>query len=256
MKLSELIRNECIRVGSQADDKAFALCEIAALAKESHLLKKIAEEDILEALQERETTGTTAFGHGIAIPHCRMKGVRDFVVGLMTVPGGVEFDSEDGNKVQFIVFIIAPQEDNRTHLRVLSAISQSLQDPAAVEKMIFAEDQKLLKQLFLDAARQEVSDQIPLLRDQIQIYVQDKGIYQEIAKAMTGLENVSMIVTPIQCPLSSTCEEGSDIVLIAERSLRNEVIRRVESVTGNLSECSGVLVSIQELALALGSLES
>jgi mannitol/fructose-specific phosphotransferase system IIA component (Ntr-type) len=67
MKLTELLRTECIRTGSTVDDKAMALCEVAALAKKSRVLKNISEEAILEALQERETLGTTAFGHGLAI---------------------------------------------------------------------------------------------------------------------------------------------------------------------------------------------
>ena len=140
MKLTELLRNECIRVGSTVDDKAMALCEVAALAKKSKVLKNIPEETILEALQERETLGTTAFGQGIAIPHCRMEGVRDFVVGLLTVPEGVSFEAEDGKKVHLLVFIIAPKENNNTHIRLLSAISQAFQDDPVIQKMITASD--------------------------------------------------------------------------------------------------------------------
>ena len=136
MKLTELLRPECVRTGSTVDDKAMALCEIAALAKKSNILREIPEEVILESLQERETLGTTAFGHGIAIPHCRMEGVRDFVVGLLTVPEGVEFEAEDGKKVNLLVFIIAPKKSRNTHIRLLSAISQAFQDVSVVQKMI------------------------------------------------------------------------------------------------------------------------
>lgn len=259
MKLANLLRDECIKIGSRVDDKAMALCEIAALAKESPLLKKISEEDVLEALQERETTGTTAFGHGIAIPHCRMKGVRDFVVGLLTVPDGVEFDSEDGKKVQLLVFIIAPIKENSTHLRLLSAVSQGLQDAVAVEKMIFAENPDILKQVFLEAAGQEVSEQVPVARDQIQILVQDEQVFRDILKAVSGLENTFLTTTKIQTKQAKLTVSGNkgdwSVLLITERSLRNEVIRRVETVTGSLLKCSGVLVSIQELAFVAGSLE-
>ena len=109
MKLAELVRTECIRVGSTVDDKAMALCEIAVLAKNSPVLQNVPEEVVLEAMQEREILGTTAFGHGIAVPHCRIKGIQDFVVGLLTVPEGVEFESEDAQKVHLFVFIISPK---------------------------------------------------------------------------------------------------------------------------------------------------
>lgn len=259
MKLANLLRDECIQIGSRVDDKAMALCEIAALAKQSPILKKITEEDILEALQERETTGTTAFGHGIAIPHCRMKGVRDFVVGLMTVPEGVEFDSEDGKKVQLMVFIIAPFKEDSSHIRLLSAVSQALQDSAAVEKMIFAGDRNTLKQLLLDAAQQEVSEQVSVARDQVQILIQDEVVFQEILKALSGLENTFISTNRMQTGPAALTKAGKGgdwlIQLVTDHDLRNEVIRRVENVTGSLLVCSGVLVTIHELAYAAGSLE-
>jgi PTS system nitrogen regulatory IIA component len=172
MKLTELLRTECIRTGSTVDDKAMALCEVAALAKKSRVLKNISEEAILEALQERETLGTTAFGHGLAIPHCRMAGVPDFVVGLLTVPEGVSFEAEDGKKVHLLAFIIAPKENNNTHIRLLSAISQAFADESVVQKMIAAADSEHLQSLFLAATRQDVSEQVSEHRNLVQVFVQ------------------------------------------------------------------------------------
>ena len=172
MKLSELLRKECVQVGSTVDDKAMALCEIASLAKKSDILKNVSEEAILEALQERETLGTTAFGHGIAIPHCRMKGVQDFVVGLLTVPDGVEFESEDTHKVHLLVFIISPKNSDNAHIRLLSTISQALQDAEIVKKMIAARSSETLQSLFLEATRVDVSEQLPLQRNLVQIFIQ------------------------------------------------------------------------------------
>jgi len=268
MKLTELLRSESIRTGSTVDDKAMALCEIATLAKKCDVLKKVSEEAILEALQEREILGSTAFGHGIAIPHCRIKGVRDFVVGLLTVPEGVEFEAEDGHKVKLLVFIIAPKDNGNTHIRLLSTISQALQDNAAVDRMIQAPDGETLRSIFLEAAQEDVSDQVPLRRNLVHVFVQDDKVFNEILESLATLENISLSVfdvqsgrsylahTPLYADFSANGDTDSKcIVAIIERRLSNEVIRRVETVTGSLFECAGVMLTIQELSYSGSSLE-
>ncbi len=268
MKLAELLRNECIQVNSTVDDKAMALCEIASLAKKCDVLKGVSEEAILEALQDRETLGTTAFGNGIAIPHCRMRDVKDFVVGLMTVPDGVEFEAEDRKKVQLIVFIIAPRQQSNTHIRLLSAISQVLQEQESVQKMIDAGSKKQLRKAFLESAGKDISEQVQMRRNLVHVFVQDEKIFREILEALSGLENTSLSVLNAErprpylsdLPLYAGFDENGDnqykvILAIVERRLSNEVIRRVETITGSLFQCMGVMVTVQELDFAGGSLE-
>lgn len=269
MKLAELLRSECVRIGSNVDDKAMALCEIAALAKQSKTLKRLSEDEILEGLQERETLGTTAFGSGVAIPHCRLKGVKDFVVGLMTVPEGVEFESEDGKKVQLIVFIIAPQDQSNTHIRLLSAVSRALQDQAAVKKMIKSKTDEQLRTQFLEAAGQDISEQIPVRHNLVHVFVQDDKIFHEIMEAVATLENSSFCViegqnsrqylskSPLYAGFANNGNAPVCKILVAtiERRLSNEIIRRIEGITGSLFECTGVMVTVQEMSYSAGSLE-
>lgn len=268
MKLAELLRKECIRVGSTVDDKAMALCEIAALAKKSAILKKVSEESILEALQERETLGTTAYGHGIAIPHCRIKGVKDFVMGLLTVPEGVEFESEDKQKVHLLVFIISPKNSDNAHIRLLSAISQVLQDASAVQNMILAPDSETLQKVFLEAGRADVSEDLPHYRNLVQIFIQDNRIFLEILETLSSLGDISLNVFEGQpchaylktAGLRSDLSEKSEIrskciTVIVEKRLSNEIIRRIETITGSLQQCIGVMVTVQELTFSGGSLE-
>ena len=79
--------------------------EIVQTARKCSILKNVSDEEILNGLQDRESLGSTGFGKGIAIPHCRLKSVSDFVVGIMTVPAGVDFEALDGEAVNFIIFI-------------------------------------------------------------------------------------------------------------------------------------------------------
>lgn len=269
MKLSELLRVECVRAGSSADDKALALCEIAALARKSPICRNVSEEDILEALQDRETLGATAFGNGIAIPHCRMKGIHDFVVGLMTVPGGVDFEAEDGKRVRLLVFIIAPQEKSDTHIRLLSVLSQTLQDSDAVTRMIAARSKKQLAEVFMAAASQDIQTLDPVKRNLVHIFVQDEKVFKTILDAISSLESISLSVfetvnarsyltrIPLYAEFADNGKPEASKIIAAtvERQLSNEVIRRVEGVTGSLFECTGVMVTVQELAYCAGALE-
>ncbi len=265
MKLSDLLRSECIEVNSTADDKALALCEIAQLAKQSNVLRNVSEEAVLEAFQDRETLGSTAFGNGVAIPHCRVRDVKDFVVGLMTIPQGAEFEAEDRKKVQLIVFIVAPRQQSDMHIRLLSVISRALQDKTAVQKMITADSSAELRSIFLEAAGEDISEQIPLRRNLIHVFIQDDGVFREILEALCGLENISLSVSdtqrsrnflPLYAGLVDETSSGCKVITaIVERRLSNEVVRRVEAITGSLLECMGVMVTVQQLEYAAGSLE-
>jgi PTS system nitrogen regulatory IIA component len=195
MKLSDVIRRECIQINGVFEDKAMVLCEIAALARKSPLCRNVPEEAILEALQERETLGSTAFGNGVAIPHCRLNNVRDFVVGLISIPDGVDFEALDQKKVHLIIFIIAPTADNTTHVRLLSSISQALQDPAGVKKMIAAKTEKGLCDRLIQAAEKD----IPVYdeagrKNLLSVLIQDKITFEKILAAMAAIEGSSISV--------------------------------------------------------------
>jgi PTS system nitrogen regulatory IIA component len=269
MKLSDVIRRECVQVNGAFEDKAMVLCEIAALARKSPLCRHVSEEAVLEALQERETLGSTAFGNDIAIPHCRLKNVHDFVVGLISVPNGVDFESPDHKKIHLIVFIIAPTADSTTHIRLLSSISQAMQDAAAVKKMITAKTEKALYDRFVQAAEGDIPTYEPGRKNLLSILIQDQTIFQKILGAMAGIESCSLSVIDAQnshaslksIPLFAAVGANNHsefcklILAVIEKKLTNEIIRRIETVTGSLSKCSGILVTVQELSFCAGMLE-
>lgn len=271
MKLTDVLRPECVRTGLVIEDKAIALCEIAALAKRSPACRHISEEDILEALQERETLGTTAFGGGVAIPHCRMKTISDFVVGILTVPDGVDFEAADKQKVKLIVFMLAPADRPNAHIRLLSSISRTLQNPKEVQRLIKAKDAKALTQAFVRYTGADIPMEVPSQNSLLHVFVQDEHIFGEILAALSGLETGSLAVlradnvrnylakVPLYAEFAKNQNQNHSvcrvIVAIIEQRLDNEIVRRIEGITGSLRECSGVMVTIQHLAYTAGSLE-
>ena len=85
MRLPEALREACVAARATARDKDDALAAVARLAKNCPLLEGVDEAEILGTLTQRESLGSTGFGGGIAIPHCRLANVPDFVVGLMAL---------------------------------------------------------------------------------------------------------------------------------------------------------------------------
>ena len=108
MNLINVLRPECIQAGAECGSRDAVLETIAALARQSPALAHMDEAALLKGLSEREELSTTGFGNGIAIPHCRLEGVENFVVGILSVPGGAEFAAMDGEPVKLFLFIIAP----------------------------------------------------------------------------------------------------------------------------------------------------
>lgn len=264
MHLQSVIRPECILIGSTADDKSLALCEIAQLAKKSALCRHISEETILEALQDRETLSATCLGNGIALPHCRLKGLSDFVVGLITNPAGVDFEADDGKPVHLIIFILSPYEQPDAHLRLLSTLSHALLDAEQVKAMAAAKTPQQLIRLLVAAAGQEIETLKAPDRNRLEIFVQEKSICRQIVEQLETMEGIVLSVSDKVTAAferngspsrsASGAQSCSVITLIVERPLTNEVIRRVETVVGSLFECQGVLVAVQELAYCAGAI--
>lgn len=94
------------------------------------------DKDIYEKLLQREELGSTAIGDGVAIPHCKMKGVKAPVVMLAISKRGVDFHSLDG-KPSYIFFLVISSPDNPSvNLQILAAIAHLVRKAKPVIKRI------------------------------------------------------------------------------------------------------------------------
>jgi len=81
-------------------------------------------DDLLDKLLAREGLGTTAIGGGIAIPHCKIEGLKSPVLLLGVSRDGVSFGSADGEDIHVIFLLVSPLENPSVNLRVLAAIAK------------------------------------------------------------------------------------------------------------------------------------
>jgi len=270
MKLADVLLKECIAVNAGLSDKAEVLRHVAGLAKKSSILENVSEQEILVGLQARESLGSTGVGKGVAIPHCRLKTVNDFVVGIVTVPKGIDFDSLDAEKVRLIVFIIAPEVASDKHVRLLSVISQRLLAPKALEQIIAEQTPEGVYESFLRGKDMEINDRPWAAKNLIHVFIQSEDIFREVLQILTGIESSSLVIIGAEnasvylskLPLFASfwSDEPSNfgriIIAVVDKNLTNEALRRIESVAGDLGKTTGVMATVQEINYMAGSLNT
>ena len=269
MKLADFLRTECILASAEIPDKAAALRAVADLAKQSPILADVSAEEILRGLEERETLGSTGFGNGIALPHCRLESVTEFVVGLITVPTTLDFDAVDGMNVSLIVFTIGPRRAPNRYLRVLSRISLALIPHGNPDVFLGHTSSVALRDSFLETVDLDIDTVETASMSGIFVIVQDEAIFGDLIHAMVPVTLGSLLVLDTEpaeaylpkIPLFASFlgdqvrSFGKILFAFVDRGLVNEALRAIEGVTGDLSKRTGVMVAVQDYNLTAGSLE-
>jgi PTS system nitrogen regulatory IIA component len=268
MNLIHALRNECTQADAQCSSRTEVLEAIAKLAKKSPVLKNMDEKTILKGLTDREDLSTTGFGNGIAIPHCRLDGVEDFVVGILAVPNGVDFAAMDEQPVKLFVFIIAPSDSSNVHIKILSATSQVLNVPEHVTEMINAPNAEILAENFLRHVRDEADPKQHDNKNLFRVQVQDEDLFHNVLRTFSSFNNTSIMIYEGE-PASNYLEKiplfagfWSDkqsefckvILATVDKQDTNETIRRIEQHTGSLDERDDILLTVQELFYCSGGL--
>ena len=130
---------------------------LSALARVFAAAYGLDEGATLELLEQREALGSTGFGRGIAIPHCRSSGVRRPTLALIKLETPCEFGSPDAIPVGLVFGLVSPENAGATHLHALAAISRMTRDETMVQMLNEAATPEelyalLTNQFLLDAA--------------------------------------------------------------------------------------------------------
>lgn len=144
MSLIDLLGAQTILPALKVKNKKQALQVLAARAAE-HC--GVAEREIFETLLQRERLGSTAVGHGVAIPHGKLAKL-DRLFGLFArLEKPVDFDALDGEPVDLIFLLLAPEGAGADHLKALARIARLLRDEKMAEKLRAARDVDSLRLL-------------------------------------------------------------------------------------------------------------
>ena len=121
------------------------LFEQAGLLFENH--DGIAKNVVFDSLFARERLGSTGLGQGVAIPHGRIKGLKEALGAFIRVAQPVPFEAPDGTPVSLVFVLLVPEKATEKHLQILSELAQMFCDKTLREAMMRAADAAALHQL-------------------------------------------------------------------------------------------------------------
>jgi PTS system nitrogen regulatory IIA component len=98
----------------------------------------IARAQVFDSLFSREKLGSTGLGQGVAIPHGRVKGLKNAVGALMRMKAPIPFDAPDGQGVGLIFILMVPDRATDVHLQILSELAEMFSDKAFREQLAAA----------------------------------------------------------------------------------------------------------------------
>lgn len=108
----------------------------------------IARSTVFDSLFARERLGSTGLGQGIAIPHGRIKALKDAIGGFFRLSTPVQFDAPDGKPVSLLFVLLVPEQANEHHLQLLSELAQMFSDPEFRDELNRAEGVEEIHSLF------------------------------------------------------------------------------------------------------------
>jgi len=118
--------------------------QVGLLFENNH---QIARSQVFDSLFAREKLGSTGLGRGIAIPHGRVKGLKEALGALVRMKQGIPFDAPDGQPVELIFVLLVPDRATDVHLQLLSELAQMFSDKSFRERMRVAASAEEMHQL-------------------------------------------------------------------------------------------------------------
>ena len=110
--------------------------------------RQIARSQVFDSLFAREKLGSTGLGQGVAIPHGRIKGLRDAVDAFVKTQTPIPFDSPDGQPVNLIFVLLVPERATDLHLQLLGELAQMFSGKSFREQLQNSDDPAAIHQLF------------------------------------------------------------------------------------------------------------
>ncbi len=268
MNFSNYLKDPCVKLNFKADKKDEVLKEIARLAKSDPILKNVKEKTIYKALADRENVGSTGFGNGIAIPHCTIENISDFVIGVLVVPDGVDYDSIDGKEAKILSYIIAPKEKKNEHIRILSNISKILQQSENIKKILESSSSEQIINIFSKVLGKEKDGQKEKKYTKFTIIIQNEDAFYDIMNIFTEIHDCFLSVIDAEnaskylysMPLFSHFwneeKKGFNRIVLAivNNTFANDTLRKLNLIIDSLDKDTGVLILSQEISYISGSI--
>ena len=141
MPLTDLVAPNAVIPALKVNGKKQAIQELAAKAAK---LTGYNERLIFETLMQREKLGSTGVGNGIAIPHGKLPKIERLFGMFARLDRAIDFEALDGQPVDLIFLLLAPEAAGADHLKALARVARLLRDPDVVSKLRESRDAEAL----------------------------------------------------------------------------------------------------------------
>ena len=146
-RLSAILPASNVLVNVDASSKKRAFEQAGLLFENQHT---IARGVVTDSLFARERLASTGLGHGVAIPHGRIKGLKNPLAAVLRLQQPIGFEAPDDEPVSLLIFLLVPEAATQRHLEILSEIAEMLSDRALRERLKTEPDAAVLHQLISD----------------------------------------------------------------------------------------------------------
>ena len=145
--ISKILPLENILLDAESASKKRVFERVGLLFENS---QKISRSQVFDSLFAREKLGSTGLGQGVAIPHGRIKNLRDAVAAFVKTDNPIPFDSPDGAPVNMIFVLLVPERATDLHLQLLGELAQMFSNAGFRERLLASNDPAVIHQMFTD----------------------------------------------------------------------------------------------------------
>ena len=272
MELYKILKEKCCKIGLKAKTREEALKLLAEQACKSKILQGISVDNVYEKLLEREKQGSTGFGEGIAIPHARIEGMKDFLLFIAVFPKGVAFEALDNKKVKIFFVLLAPPEKVNEHLKILAMVSRTLSSGNVKREILKATNKAVLYEAFLRNTRVVDKTSVDARKMKLMLtilYYEDlfydimSFFIEEGIEGATILESAGMgqyiSYIPLFADFASFMQKSKNssktiIALVPEDKI-DRLMKGIEEITGDMNKKQGAMVIALDISFFKGSMK-
>ena len=275
MEVSKYLSQESCSVQLTGKTKEEVIRNLAELLQKSPSVTETDVDTIAEGLMEREKMGTTGFGKGIAIPHCKIEGMKTFALALAVSTKGVDFKAMDNRSVHIFCCIVGPPEEPDMHLRLLAVASRVLGAGKSRYEMLKSPTPYALREAFLyhAAPATALDSDLEQKFDRLMIItVQGEDVYNDIIELflemglpgavthegslMGQILSGAPVFAGFLDVLGSSQPEPKTIMTLVPGAILDDMISSIEEITGNLDNHRGACIVVLSPDIVRGTLET
>lgn len=145
--IAALLPVDNVLVDADLGSKKRVFEQVGLLIENQH---RIARSTVFDSLFARERLGSTGLGQGVAIPHGRIKGLREAIAVFVRPQAPIPFDAPDGQPVSLIFALLVPERATDLHLEILAQLAQLFSERDLREHLATAGTSAAVHQLFVD----------------------------------------------------------------------------------------------------------